>query len=207
MMQALDAFAVSLAGYLLSLAVYAPMAKPVTPEQVLDQYEQSLQQDLLSSPTVPRSDRVTTPLIEPVTPNRPVPNTNYITPAKGALSSGYGWRWGRMHKGIDIAAAVGTPIIASANGQVISSGWNSGGYGYLVEIRHVDGTVTKYGHNSKLLVSNGQAVTQGQAIALMGSTGHSTGSHCHFEIVLAGKGTVNPLSLISRPNTGTLSSR
>ena len=206
-MQTLDAFAVSLAGYLLSLAVYAPMAKPVTPEQALDQYEQSLQQDLLSSPTVPRSDRVTPPLIDPLTPNRPAPNANYITPAKGTLTSGYGMRWGRMHKGIDIAAAVGTPIIASANGQVISSGWNSGGYGYLVEIRHVDGTVTKYGHNSKLLVSNGQAVTQGQAIALMGSTGHSTGSHCHFEIVLAGKGTVNPLSLISRPNTGALSSR
>ena len=207
MMQALDAFAVSLAGYLLSLAVYAPMAKPVTPEQALDQYEQSLQQDLLSSPTVPRSDRVTTPLIEPVTPNRPVSNTNYITPAKGVLSSGYGWRWGKMHKGIDIAAAVGTPIVASADGQVISAGWNSGGYGYLVEVRHVDGTVTRYGHNSKVLVSVGQLVTQGQAIALMGSTGHSTGSHCHFEIVLAGKGTVNPLSLISRPNTGTLSSR
>ena len=206
-MQTLDAFAVSLAGYLLSLAVYAPMAKPVTPEQALDQYEQSLQQDLLSSPTVPRSDRVTPPLIDPLTPNRPAPNANYITPAKGTLTSGYGMRWGRMHKGIDIAAAVGTPIIASANGQVISSGWNSGGYGYLVEIRHVDGTVTRYGHNSKLLVSSGQAVIQGQAIALMGSTGHSTGSHCHFEIVLAGKGTVNPLSLISRPNTGTLSSR
>ena len=206
-MQTLDAFAVSLAGYLLSLAVYAPMAKPVTPEQALDQYEQILQQDLLSSPTQPPSDRVTTPLIDPLTPNRPAPNANYITPAKGTLTSGYGMRWGRMHKGIDIAAAVGTPIIASANGQVISSGWNSGGYGYLVEIRHVDGTVTRYGHNSKLLVSSGQAVIQGQAIALMGSTGHSTGSHCHFEIVLAGKGTVNPLSLISRPNTGTLSSR
>ena len=206
-MQTLDAFAVSLAGYLLSLAVYAPMAKPVTPEQALDQYEQSLQQDLLSSPTVPRSDRVTPPLIDPLTPNRPAPNANYITPAKGTLTSGYGWRWGRMHKGIDIAAAVGTPIIASANGQVISSGWNSGGYGYLVEIRHVDGTVTKYGHNSKLLVSNGQAVTQGQAIALMGSTGYSTGSHCHFEIHLTGKGAVNPLSLISPPHTGALSSR
>lgn len=192
-MQTLDAFAVSLAGYLLSLAVYAPMAKPVTPEQALNKFEQSLQNDLLSSPPI---HSITPPLIQPLTPNTPTPNANYIRPANGTLTSGYGMRWGRMHKGIDIAAAVGTPIIASANGQVMSSGWNSGGYGYLVEVRHDDGTITRYGHNSKLLVSSGQSVTQGQAIALMGSTGYSTGSHCHFEIILAGK-AINPLSLIS----------
>lgn len=112
-----------------------------------------------------------------------------------------------MHKGIDIAAPIGTPIIASAQGQVISAGWNSGGYGNLVEIRHNDGTITRYAHSSKLLVTVGQFVTQGQAIALMGSTGRSTGSHLHFEISLAGKGAVNPLSLISPTDRGSLSAK
>ena len=101
--------------------------------------------------------------------------TGYIWPAQGTLTSGYGWRWGRLHKGIDIATPIGTPVIAAAPGTVISAGWNSGGYGNLVEIEHSDGSVTVYGHNSKLLVYSGQQITQGQQIAEMGSTGYSTG--------------------------------
>jgi murein DD-endopeptidase MepM/ murein hydrolase activator NlpD len=115
-------------------------------------------------------------------------------PAAGKLTSRYGRRWGRMHKGIDIAGPVGTPINAAADGMVIASGWNSGGYGNLVEIRHTDGTTTRYGHNSRLSVSVGQTVRQGQQLAEMGSTGHSTGSHLHFEIRPSGGAAVNPIS-------------
>jgi murein DD-endopeptidase MepM/ murein hydrolase activator NlpD len=115
-------------------------------------------------------------------------------PAAGKLTSRYGRRWGRMHKGIDIAGPVGTPINSAADGTVIAAGWNSGGYGNLVEIRHSDGTTTRYGHNSRLSVSVGQTVRQGQQLAEMGSTGHSTGSHLHFEIRPSGGAAVNPIS-------------
>ena len=115
-------------------------------------------------------------------------------PAAGKLTSRFGRRWGRMHKGIDIAGPVGTPINAAADGTVISAGWNSGGYGNLVELKHSDGTTTRYGHNSRLSVSVGQTVRQGQQLAEMGSTGHSTGSHLHFEIRPTGGSAVNPIA-------------
>ncbi|NMG19257.1 peptidoglycan DD-metalloendopeptidase family protein [Brasilonema bromeliae] len=132
--------------------------------------------------------------------NTPIPSsssTAYMWPAKGTLTSGYGWRWGRMHKGIDIANSVGTPIYASADGVVEKAGWSSGGYGNFVDIRHLDGSMTRYGHNSKLLVQRGQQVHQGQIIASMGSTGFSTGPHSHFEIHPSGKDAVNPIALLS----------
>ncbi|MFZ4803118.1 MAG: LysM peptidoglycan-binding domain-containing M23 family metallopeptidase [Synechococcus lacustris] len=122
---------------------------------------------------------------------------SFLRPAAGPLTSGYGWRWGRMHKGIDIANSVGTPIVAVADGVVISSGWNDGGYGYLVELSHRDGTVTRYAHSSRLLVSKGMTVAQGTPLALMGSTGHSTGPHLHFEIHPPGSGAVNPMPFLS----------
>jgi murein DD-endopeptidase MepM/ murein hydrolase activator NlpD len=131
--------------------------------------------------------------------NTPIPSsssTAYMWPAKGTLTSGYGWRWGRMHKGIDIANSVGTPIYASADGVVEKAGWSSGGYGNVVDIRHLDGSMTRYGHNSKLLVQRGQQVHQGQIIASMGSTGFSTGPHSHFEIHPSGKDAVNPIALL-----------
>jgi murein DD-endopeptidase MepM/ murein hydrolase activator NlpD len=120
----------------------------------------------------------------------------YIWPAKGVLSSPYGWRWGRMHKGIDIAAPVGTPIMAAAPGKVVTAGWNDGGYGNLVEVEHADGSVTLYAHNNRILVRVGQQVRQGQQIAEMGSTGFSTGPHSHFEVHLPGRGAVNPIALL-----------
>jgi murein DD-endopeptidase MepM/ murein hydrolase activator NlpD len=123
-----------------------------------------------------------------------VTNIGYSWPATGTLTSKFGRRWGRMHKGIDIAGPVGTPIDAAADGIVIAAGWNSGGYGNLVEIRHSDGTTTRYGHNSRLSVSVGQVVRQGQQVAQMGSTGHSTGSHLHFEIRPSGGSAVNPMA-------------
>jgi murein DD-endopeptidase MepM/ murein hydrolase activator NlpD len=103
-----------------------------------------------------------------------------------------------MHKGIDIAAPIGTPIVAAADGKVISAGWNSGGYGNLVKIKHFDGSITLYAHNSKILVRRGQWVKQGQQIAKMGSTGFSTGPHLHFEIHPKGKQAVNPIALLPR---------
>lgn len=122
----------------------------------------------------------------------------YIWPSKGVLTSGYGWRWGRMHKGIDIAAPVGTPVVAAASGVVVSAGWNSGGYGNLVEIQHPDGSLTRYAHNNRVLVRAGQVVEQGQQISEMGSTGFSTGPHCHFEMHAAGQGAVNPIAFLPR---------
>jgi murein DD-endopeptidase MepM/ murein hydrolase activator NlpD len=120
----------------------------------------------------------------------------YIWPAKGVLTSGFGQRWGRMHRGIDIAAPVGTPIFAAAGGEVVSAGWNSGGYGNLVKIKHSDESVTLYAHNSRILVRNGQQVKQGQQIAAMGSTGFSTGPHLHFEVHKPGLGAKNPIAYL-----------
>ncbi len=129
-------------------------------------------------------------------PEAPALSNGYIWPARGTLTSGYGWRWGRMHRGVDIAAPVGTPVVAAADGVVVRSGWNSGGYGNLVDIRHADGSMTRYGHNSRLLVREGQQVRQGQQIADMGSTGYSTGPHVHFEVHLPNSGTVNPMAYL-----------
>lgn len=119
----------------------------------------------------------------------------YIWPAQGILTSGYGWRWGRMHQGIDIAAPVGTPILAAASGEVINAGWHSG-YGNLIKLKHLDGSVTVYAHNHKNLVTHGQKVDQGEQIAEMGNTGRSTGSHLHFEIHSADEAAINPLALL-----------
>jgi murein DD-endopeptidase MepM/ murein hydrolase activator NlpD len=131
-------------------------------------------------------------------PLTPSSFTGYIWPTSGTLTSGYGWRWGRMHKGVDIAAPIGTPIWASAAGEVMSAGWNEGGYGNLVKLRHADGSVTLYAHNSRILVYEGQSVRQGEVIAFMGSTGRSTGAHLHFEIHPSGEGAVNPIAYLPK---------
>lgn len=115
-------------------------------------------------------------------------------PVSGAISSRYGWRWGRFHHGIDIAAPYGRTIVAARAGKVIVSGWQSG-YGYTVVISHGDGVTTLYGHASKLLVSYGDWVDAGQAIARVGSTGNSTGPHCHFEVRVDGS-SLNPLDIL-----------
>jgi murein DD-endopeptidase MepM/ murein hydrolase activator NlpD len=123
-------------------------------------------------------------------------DTAWIWPTKGIFTSGYGWRWGRMHKGIDVANNVGTPIVAARSGEVMVAGWDDGGYGYLVELRHADGSRSRYAHNSRILVRVGQVVPQGTVISQMGSTGRSTGPHLHFEILPAGRGAVNPLQFL-----------
>ena len=129
-------------------------------------------------------------------PEAPDYFNGYIWPTTGTLTSGYGWRWGRMHRGIDVAGPVGTPIVSAAPGVVERAGWNSGGYGNLVDIRHPDGSLTRYAHNSRIAVRPGQQVAQGQHIADMGNTGFSTGPHLHFEIHLPSQGAVNPMAML-----------
>ncbi|MDZ8222728.1 peptidoglycan DD-metalloendopeptidase family protein [Nostoc sp. ChiVER01] len=139
-------------------------------------------------------------LPKPIDELTPPPSSSstiaFTWPAKGTLTSGFGMRWGRPHKGIDIANSTGTPVVASAEGTIEKAGWNNGGYGNLVEIRHPDGSTTRYAHNSKILVQPGQQVHQGETIALMGTTGHSTGPHSHFEIHPGGKEAVNPIAFL-----------
>jgi murein DD-endopeptidase MepM/ murein hydrolase activator NlpD len=157
-----------------------------------------------SSPSQPAMGRIVSPDLPPLPgaenfiPSNEATFNGYLWPARGTLTSGYGWRWGRMHQGIDIAAPVGTPIYAAAPGVVEFSGWNSGGYGNMVDIRHPDGSKTRYAHNSRNLVRVGQRVAQGFQIAEMGSTGYSTGPHVHFEIHHSGRGAVNPIALLPR---------
>jgi murein DD-endopeptidase MepM/ murein hydrolase activator NlpD len=116
-------------------------------------------------------------------------------PVSGArLSSGFGYRWGRMHNGIDLACKTGTPIRASDGGTVIFAAY-SGSYGNVVKIDHGGGYVTVYAHCSSILVSKGDRVYQGQHIANVGSTGRSTGPHCHFEIQYNGT-PKNPMSYL-----------
>lgn len=127
---------------------------------------------------------------------------SYIKPvAGGRLTSTFGPRKrpkagaSSNHRGVDWAVPTGTPVVASCGGTVIKAGWGSG-YGYCVYIQHPDGKVTRYGHLSKVLVSAGQSVSQGQRIALSGNTGVSTGPHLHFEILIGGS-QVNPLKYLN----------
>lgn len=119
-------------------------------------------------------------------------------PTNAPINSSFGWRWGRMHRGADMAAPIGTPIRAGNCGTVVSAGWNDGGYGNLVEIRHPDGFLTRYGHNNRILVRKGQKVALGQQISEMGTTGRSTGPHLHFETHPPGKGAQNPVKFLYR---------
>ena len=119
----------------------------------------------------------------------------YIKPISGGtLTSYFGPRWGRTHKGIDWGISTGSTVVASSGGRVVSAGWN-GGYGYSVLIQHPDGRQTRYAHLSKITVSSGEYVNQGERIGLSGNTGNSTGPHLHFEIIINGT-AVNPLNYL-----------
>lgn len=116
----------------------------------------------------------------------------FLWPTTGTITSPYGPRWGSFHSGVDIGAPKGTAIKAADNGIVSFSGWN-GGYGYMVQIEHGNGALTRYAHSSKLLVAVNDVVEKGQTIALVGNSGNSYGAHLHFEIHQNGK-HVNPLN-------------
>jgi murein DD-endopeptidase MepM/ murein hydrolase activator NlpD len=116
-----------------------------------------------------------------------------IWPVSGPVVSPFGWRWGRIHEGIDIAAGYGTPIAAAASGVVIYAGW-MGGYGNLIIIDHGGGLATAYAHQSSFAVGGG-SVSQGQTIGYVGCTGHCFGPHLHFEVRINGS-PVDPLGYL-----------
>lgn len=118
----------------------------------------------------------------------------FSVPSRGRYSSYYGERWGRMHKGVDIAASVGTPIEASEGGEVTFSG-DRGTYGKCIVIKHKNGYETVYAHTSKLIAKKGEVVHKGQVIAEVGNTGRSTGPHLHFEVKVNGQ-TKDPMSYL-----------
>jgi murein DD-endopeptidase MepM/ murein hydrolase activator NlpD len=109
--------------------------------------------------------------------NRP----KYVKPAQGAFTSGYGYRWGTTHFGVDIAGVFGSPIVAVTDGVVIEAGPASG-FGLWVRIQHADGTISVYGHMDSITIKEGAKVKAGDQIARMGNRGQSTGTHLHFEI-------------------------
>ncbi len=117
-----------------------------------------------------------------------------IWPVSGPVTSPFGWRWGRMHEGLDIGVSYGTPIHAAASGTVIYCGWESG-YGNLTVIDHGGNLATAYGHQSSIAVHCGQQVAQGDVIGYVGSTGHSTGPHLHFEVRVNGA-PVDPMGYL-----------
>ena len=110
-----------------------------------------------------------------------------LSPVEAVVSSGFGPRWGSFHYGLDLAADRETPILAAASGLVTEADWKSDGYGYAVMIDHGNGLETLYGHCAELLVEPGQRVRAGDPVALVGSTGHATGPHVHFEVRINGE--------------------
>ena len=126
---------------------------------------------------------------------QPTSSAGYSWPLCAPVTSEYGPRWGRMHRGIDLGAPTGTPIGAARAGRVIFAGWQ-GGYGRLTLIRHDDGVVTAYAHMSSFSVGEGRRVERGQRIGAVGSTGNSTGPHLHLEFRVGGQAQ-NPRQYLS----------
>ncbi len=134
------------------------------------------------------------------------PVTRQITfekPLKGfVVNSAFGFRKlagarGRMHKGVDMAAPRGTSVYAAAEGRVMRTGYDAGGYGNFVEVRHPNGMTSLYGHLSRVDVASGMQLTGGQRLGLVGSTGFSTGPHLHFEVKRNGV-QVNPARIMGQ---------
>ena len=125
--------------------------------------------------------------------NRPL----FAMPTRGVWTSGFGYRWGVLHGGIDIANSIGTPILAAADGVVIDVG-PTAGYGAWVKLRHSDGTVTLYGHINSWLVGKGDRVMAGDQIATMGNRGNSTGPHLHFEVLVNGTNRTDPVPWLAQ---------
>jgi murein DD-endopeptidase MepM/ murein hydrolase activator NlpD len=128
----------------------------------------------------------------------------FVKPTQGIYTSGFGYRWGALHGGIDLANAIGTPIVAATDGVVTDAG-PTAGFGAWVKVRASDGTVTLYGHVNTWLVSVGQQVMAGDQIATIGNRGNSTGPHCHFEVLLNGTDRIDPVPWLAKRgiNVGT----
>jgi murein DD-endopeptidase MepM/ murein hydrolase activator NlpD len=121
----------------------------------------------------------------------------YVMPTHGIFTSNFGYRWGVLHAGIDLANSIGTPILAVSDGVVIDAG-PTAGYGMWVKLLHADGTVTLYGHVNTTLVSVGQRVMAGDQIATMGNRGNSTGPHLHFEVLQGGSERIDPVPWLAK---------
>jgi murein DD-endopeptidase MepM/ murein hydrolase activator NlpD len=118
----------------------------------------------------------------------------FIWPLNGPVTSGYGYRWGRLHAGIDISGYTGQPIVSAKSGVVIEAG-SMGGYGNATIIDHGGGIATLYGHQTSISVGVGERVSQGEIIGTVGSTGYSTGPHLHFEVRVNGS-PQNPMNYL-----------
>ena len=117
----------------------------------------------------------------------------FVLPTRAMFTSGFGYRWGALHGGVDLAGPIGTPIHAVSDGVVVDAGATNSGYGAWVKIRHSDGTVTLYGHINSWTVQIGQRVFAGDQIATIGNRGYSTGPHLHFEVLLGGTSQTDPV--------------
>lgn len=117
----------------------------------------------------------------------------FALPTHGIFTSGFGFRWGALHDGVDLAGPVGTPIYAASDGIVKEAGYTNSGYGAWVLLQHSDGTVTRYGHINSWTVQVGQRVFAGDQIATIGNRGNSTGPHLHFSVLLGGSNATDPV--------------
>ena len=121
----------------------------------------------------------------------------FVQPTRGLFTSGFGYRWGALHDGVDLAGPIGTPIYAATDGIVKEAGPTNSGYGAWVLLRHSDGTVTRYGHVNTWDVQVGQRVFAGDQIATIGTRGNSTGPHLHFSVLLGGTSPTDPVSWLA----------
>ena len=160
----------------------------------LSHEEEDLEQEQAKIKKIIAARQAPPPSIAPPTISAPSAS-GYIWPSCGTVTSEFGRRWGRMHEGLDIDDNRGSAIVAPKDGVVIFAGW-SNGYGNMTLIDHGDGVVTGYGHQSSIKVSKGQRVSQGQFIGVIGTTGHSTGTHLHFETRVNGSAQ-NPRRFLS----------
>jgi murein DD-endopeptidase MepM/ murein hydrolase activator NlpD len=169
-----------------------PGAVPPPPPPPVEETPAPATPEPTATPSPAQPPIIVTPAPEP--PAAPVAgvSTGFIWPVNGTLNSRFGMRWGSFHSGIDIGAGGGTAVSAGAGGQVVLASYSSYGYGNYIIIRHTDGTQTLYAHLSRIYVSLGQQVAQGEVIGAVGCTGWCTGPHLHFE-VRAGATPVDPL--------------
>ena len=121
----------------------------------------------------------------------------FVIPTHGLFTSGFGYRWGALHDGVDLAGPVGTPIYAASDGVVKEAGYTNSGYGAWVLLQHSDGTVTRYGHINSWTVQVGQRVFAGDQIATIGNRGNSTGPHLHFSVLLNGTNATDPVAWLA----------
>jgi murein DD-endopeptidase MepM/ murein hydrolase activator NlpD len=193
-----DMATTSRAGFVRPSAVYKGQGGPG--EQIDINNMNELVQDLNAAVTVREQSLIELKqqLLDKQTRMAATPS---IWPTSGDVTSRFGWRSSPFsggsdwHPGIDIANSTGTPIVATADGEVVQSEWY-GGYGKMVQIDHGNGIGTIYGHNSQNLVHAGQVVKKGQVIAYLGSTGYSTGPHVHYEVRVNGT-AVNPSTFLN----------